>query len=172
MKTLFGLAAALTLSLPAAALAQSPIYGSLGYANHHVTDADAGAVQARLGARLSPYFGAEVELSKGVKSGDGQVSGIPLEVEVEHQAAIYGVGFLPITPRADLFVRAGYGETKLNFTAAGGSATDRNTSWNFGAGGQYFLDDKNGVRLDYTHHDFMKSEDTADVWVVAYTRKF
>ena len=39
-------------------------------------------------------------------------------------------------------------------------------------GGQYFLDDKNGVRLDYTHHDFMKSEDTADVWAVAYTRKF
>lgn len=172
MKTLFGLAAALTLSLPAAALAQSPIYGSLGYANDHVADADAGAVQARLGARLSPFFGAEVELSRGVKSGDGQVSGVPVEVEVVHQAAFYGVGFLPITPRADLFARVGFGETKLDFAAAGRSVTDRNTSWNYGLGGQYFLDDRNGVRLDYTHHDFMKSEDTADVWALGYTRKF
>ena len=64
MKTLIGLAAALTVSVPAAALAQSPIYGSLGYANDHVANADAGAVQARLGARFIPYLGAEVELSK------------------------------------------------------------------------------------------------------------
>ena len=172
MKTLFGLAAAVALSLPAAALAQSPIYGSLGYANDHVADADAGAVQARLGARLSPYFGAEAELSRGVKSGDGQVAGVPVEVEVAHQAAVYGVGFLPLSPRADLFVRVGYGETKLDVSAAGRSATDRNTSWNYGLGGQYFLDDRNGVRVDYTQHDFMDSPETADVWAVAYTRKF
>ena len=172
MKTLIGLAAALTVSVPAAALAQSPIYGSLGYANHHLADADAGAVQARLGARFNPYLGAEAELSKGVASGDGQISGIPVEVDVEHQAAVYGVGFLPITPRADLFARVGYGETKINVSTAAGSATDRNTSWNYGLGGQYFLDDNNGVRLDYTRHDFMDSSDTADVWQLGYTRKF
>lgn len=172
MKTLIGLAAALTVSVPAAALAQSPIYGSLGYANDHVADADAGAVQARLGARFIPYLGAEVELSKGVKSGDGNVSGIPVEVDVEHQAAIYGVGFLPISPRADLFARVGYGETKLAFQSGGATRTDRNTSWNYGAGGQYFFDDANGVRLDYTRHDFMDSSDTADVWSLGYTRKF
>lgn len=44
-------------------------------------------------------------------------------------------------------------------------------SWNYGVGGQYFFDGKNGVRVDYTRQDF-SGMPTEDTWSVAYTRRF
>ncbi len=178
MKSLIALAAttALTLSIPAIASAQSlsptTVYGSLGYANANIDDVNLGAIQGRLGARFGQYLGVEGELAGGVKSDDTNVAGVPVNVKLQHQAAIYGVGYLPLSPQADLFARVGYGNSKIKASAAGASAADDGDSWNYGVGGQYFLDDKNGVRLDYTRHDFKDSSTNADVWAVGYTRKF
>ena len=60
----------------------------------------------------------------------------------------------------------------LLVSAAGTSASDDGDSWNYGVGGQYSFDGKNGVRADYTRHDFKDSSTNADVWSVAYVRKF
>ena len=57
-------------------------------------------------------------------------------------------------------------------SAAGTSASDDGESWNYGVGGQYFFDDKNGVRADYTRHDFKDSSTDANTWSVSYVRKF
>lgn len=178
MKSLIALAAttALTLAVPAIASAQSlsptTVYGSLGYANANIDDVNLGAIQGRVGARFGQYLGVEGELAAGVKEDSVSVAGTSVDVKLQHQAAIYGVGYLPVSPQADLFARVGYGTSKIKASAAGTSAADDGESWNYGVGGQYFLDDKNGVRVDYTRHDFKDSSENADVWAVGYTRKF
>lgn len=168
-----GLAAA-TL-VPAAASAQDlapAAYGTLGYSAAGADGVNLGALQGRLGARFGKYLGVEGEAAFGVDGDKTYVAGAPVKVEEKHQVAAYGVGYLPVAPNADLFVRAGYGNTKLKASAAGTSASDDGDSWNYGVGGQYFFNDKNGVRADYTRHDFVGDGPNANVWSLAYVRKF
>jgi outer membrane immunogenic protein len=181
MKSLaiIGAVGALGLAVPLAAHAQSasmfqPItgYGSIGYAGAQSDGVDLGAIQGRLGARFGRYFGLEGELSGGVKSDSVTNSGITTDVKLRNQEAAYVVGFLPLTPKFDLIGRVGYGGTSLRLKTLGVSSTDTEESWNFGAGAQYVFDGKNGVRLDYTRHDFEHGPATADVWSVGYVRNF
>lgn len=162
-------------AVPALASAQdtaSPqVYGTVGYANAKDDDANLGAIQGRLGARWG-YFGVEGELAGGVKSDDVNVGGTNVNVKLRHQEAIYGVGFLPVSPNLDLFARVGYGNTDIKASSAGLSTTGHDQSWNYGVGGQYFFTDKDGVRVDYTRYDFQHGSENADVWGVAYVRKF
>jgi len=170
--------AVLALAIPAMASAQTAptgasYYGSLGYAGASVGGYDLGAVQGRLGVRFGEHFGVEGELSGGTNGDKATIGGAPVKVDLQNQAAIYGVGFLPLSPNIDLIARVGYGESKIKASTVNGvSAVADGDSWNYGVGGQYHFDDKNAVRADYTRHDFQDSGANADVWAVAYVRKF
>jgi opacity protein-like surface antigen len=192
MKTLIATAsaAAAFCVMPALAQAQEAptgVYGTLGYADAHSNSSDLGVIQGRLGYRVMPYAGVEGEAAFGVKKDDVDVStalgDINGRAELKHEFAAYGVGFLPVSPNADLLARVGYGTSRVKVSApaqtVGGvalpaaSASDNQDSWNFGVGGQYHFDGKNGVRLDYTRQEFTKdSYGHADVYSVAYTRRF
>lgn len=177
MKTLI---AASTLALifvaPAAAIAQeagtTSVYGTLGYAGSNTEGSDLGAIQGRVGARLGKYVGIEGELGAGVKNDKTTVAGTDIKIAPQHQAAVYGVGFLPVAPNVDLFARVGYGTTKTKVSGGGTSVTDDSDSWNYGVGGQYMVDGKNGVRADYTRYDYRDSSANANVWALSYLRKF
>jgi outer membrane immunogenic protein len=180
MKTLIATSAAIllaTAAIPAVADAQdantgTSFYGTLGYAGANAEGVDLGAIQGRVGARFGQYLGVEGELAGGVAKDKTWVAGTPVKIGLDHQAAVYGVGFVPVTPNVDLFARVGYGTTKLSASAAGTSASTDGDSWNYGVGGQYSFDGKNGVRADYTRYDFTDGGDNANVWSVAYVRKF
>ncbi|MEO8113568.1 MAG: porin family protein [Phenylobacterium sp.] len=171
-------AAALLAALPAIAQAQdatgqSGLYGNLGYSNLNDDNVNLGAIQGRLGYRFGQHLGVEGELAGGVKGDAVNVAGTNVNVDLQHQAAIYGVGFLPLTPNIDLLGRVGYGSTKIKGSALGQSASDDGDSWNFGVGGQYRFDDANGVRLDYTRQEFRGSDaGSANVWSLGYVRRF
>ena len=171
-------AAALAALTPAFAQAQTAavapgIYGSLGYAHSDLGgDVETGAIQGRLGYRVHPHFGVEGELAGGVKSDHVTVGGTRVKVEQEHSLGAYGVGFLPVSPNTDLLARVGYGNTKMKASAGGTSAADDGDSWNFGVGAQHHFDGQNGVRLDYTRHEFRGGDGKANVWSMAYTRRF
>jgi outer membrane immunogenic protein len=180
MKTLIATAASavLAIAIPVLAGAQTAptgttFYGSLGYAAGNVDGYDLGALQGRLGARFGQHFGVEGELSGGVSGDKTSIGGVPVKVDLQNQAAIYGVGYLPLTPNFDLLARVGYGDIKIKASTVNGvSAAADGGSWNYGVGGQYHFDDKNAVRADYTRHDFQDSGANADVWSVAYVRTF
>ena len=179
MKSLIALAAttAVILAAPAIASAQSlsptTVYGSLGYANASIDDLNLGSVQGRLGARFGQYVAIEGEVAGGVKEDSIAVTpAISVDFKVKSQLAVYAVGFLPVNPQFDLLARVGYGHSEIEASGAGATASADGDSWNYGVGGQYFFDEKNGVRVDYTRHDFKDSSDDADVWAVAYTHKF
>ncbi|HKT55031.1 MAG TPA: porin family protein [Caulobacteraceae bacterium] len=164
------------LAAAAPAFAQDPWavngYGTLGYTDYNAHSANVGAITGRLGARFGQYFGVEGELSGGVSNDHINYYGTRTNVHVNDQFAGYGVAFLPVLPNADLFARVGYGQTQLHLSNANGSGTGNENSWNIGAGGQYFFDGKDGVRLDYTRFNAEHSDFNSNVWSVAYVRKF
>ena len=178
MKTLIiAAASAATVAAFAPAVASAQVsnvtgYGSVGYSHHDLEGADVGAIQGRLGARFGQYVGVEGELGLGVLKDNLSVGGVDGKAKMNYSAAAYAVGFLPVGEKADLYVRGGYGKTKGSVTVPGAFERVSGESWNYGAGGQYLFDGKNGVRADYTRHDFTDGGGKADVYSVGYVHKF
>jgi hypothetical protein len=187
MKTLIATAAsvaALCALAPAIASAQTAapassglfgpptFYGTLGYAGTDLDHVDVGAIQGRLGARFGQYFGVEGELSTGVKDDKIDVGGSEAKVKLDSQEAIYGVGYLPLSSNFDLLARVGYGHSSGSGSVACVTADVKGDSWNYGVGGQYMFDAKNGLRADYTREEFQDKGGDANVWAVSYVRKF
>jgi hypothetical protein len=178
MKSLIVAASAVAMASLAPALAQAQTAPTTGaYVNLGVAHADAGQpnyelLQGKLGYRFNTYLGVEGELATGLKGHDDTIGGVNVHSKVEHEAAAYGVGFLPLSPNTDLIARVGYGTTKIKAKAAGVSGSDSAESWNFGVGAQHYFDGVNGVRIDYTHQEFNHNQGNAEVFGVAYTRRF
>ena len=165
--------AALAIAAPASAQTTNSLsnvswYGNLGYSDFNPNNANLSAITARIGARFGQYFGVEGELSGGI--GNSRYDGASLHLQ--NQEAIYGVGFLPVAPNADLFARVGYGGADYKASFAGNDFHGNLQSWNFGVGGQYFFDHANGIRVDYTREDATDHGPDANVWGVSYVRKF
>lgn len=178
-KSLIAAASLAVVAVAAPAMAQDVgqiqphVYGTVGYANVGPGAANLDALQGRLGYRLNNWFGVEGELGVGLGGDKVDVApGVEAKVKMEHQEALYGVGFLPITPQFDLIGRVGYGNTKLKTKVADLSDSDNVQSWNFGAGGQYHFDAQNGVRAEYTRHEYQGGDGHADVWSIGYNRRF
>jgi len=190
MKILIAAASAALCLAPAVALAQTAavptgLYGTLGFADAHTDGVNLGAIQGRLGWRFNNWLGVEGELAAGLNDDKTTttVGGVDIDtkVKLQNSEAIYGVGFLPLSSNFDLLARIGYGDSRVKATASavgtGGpissSQSASGNSWNYGVGAQYHFDDKNGVRGDYTHEEFTgDNSGHADVWAIAYTRRF
>ena len=170
------LAAALAVSLTAVAapaFAQS-VDGSIGYSKVDADGLDLGAVTARLTWNFNDVLGIEGEGSIGVDDDRVSFAGPPatnVDVELKHTAAIYGVAGVPFGENGRLFARVGYGTQKIEASSAGVAIDGSEESVNYGVGAQFFFDGANGIRADYTKHDFNDSGD-ADVWSVSYVRRF
>ena len=128
------------------------------------------ALQLVTGALAVRQDAGKGEAAIGVRDDDVDIGGTNVNVELKHQLAAYVVGFAPVSANTDVFARFGYGTTKIKGSALGVSASDDGSSWNYGVGAQHHFDGVNGVRIDWTRHDF--DGGNADVWAVAYTRKF
>ncbi|CAN7176584.1 porin family protein [Phenylobacterium sp. LjRoot225] len=179
MKSLIAVATVAVAAIAAPAFAQDQVapttgvYANLGYAHSSPGDADLDTIQGRIGYRVNNWFGVEGELSGGLGSDEVSIApGVDAKVKLKHQEAIYGVGFLPLTPQWDLIGRVGYGNTRIRTSSGGVSASDNQQSWNFGGGAQYNIDGLNGIRADYTRYEFEGGDGHADVLAVAYNRKF
>jgi len=180
MKTLvIAASAAAALAIAAPAFADSPTYdgttyyGDLGYSNLSASggEPDFSAVTGRLGARFGKYLGLEGELSAGVNSQHVDIGGVSGNLGMNQQYAVYGVGYLPVTPNADLLARIGYGATDFHTSVPNEPYRGQDNSWNLGVGGQYFFDSHNGVRADYTRSDYERGPD-GNTWALAFVRKF
>jgi outer membrane immunogenic protein len=155
-------AAAIAVAAPAAA----QVDASIGYSHVDADDANLGAITGRVGMRAG-WLGAEGEVSFGV--GDDDVGAA--KVNLDNQWAVYGKAIAPIQDTFDVFARIGYGESRIETKVAGVTSKNTDQSWNYGVGAEFFLDGNNGVRADYTRHNFDENED-ADVWSLSYVRRF
>ena len=106
----------------------------------------------------------------------------PTSVWLDAPGAGYVVGFLPVTPRFDVLARVGYGASKYRVSPAGFSRYDVNENGiRYGVGAQYFLDGRNGLRVDYTRQHmnnwsdaggYLGTGNEASVWSVSLAHKF
>ncbi|RYE54003.1 MAG: porin family protein [Rhizobiaceae bacterium] len=171
---LLSVAALTVIAAPAAAqsVTSPQLTGSVGYTHFDSDEGDLGAISGRLNARFNQYFGVEGEASVGVKDETLDVAGTDVRVEHKYDAAVYGVATLPINPNFEVFGRVGYGTTKIEASAAGISEDDNAESWNYGVGANYFFDDRNGIRADFTRRDFTDDRGEANTYGLGYVRRF
>lgn len=179
--------AALALASSASARA-ADLYGMVGYAHfdQDLRDTQLGAIQGRFGAKFTPHIGVEGEAALGVSGDKWNAQYLPAGMylrsatDLNYQVAVYAVGYLPVSPKAELLARVGYGRTELERDWSAhdlngpqqATVTTHSDSWNYGVGGQYYFDGKNGVRLDYTRHDASGDDNDVDVWSIGYARRF
>jgi hypothetical protein len=174
------LAAAAAIAAPASAQSIADLkpvsyYGSAGYTGIDYLGNNLGAVTLRVGANAGKYLGAEVEGAFGVADAGLSYPGIgSAKIHLNNEYAGYVVGRYPVLPNLDLLARVGYGHQEIKASVTGlGSATDGVDSLNYGVGGQYQFDAKNGLRLEWTRYDFRASNTKpADAWTLSYVYKF
>jgi hypothetical protein len=173
-------AAAALFAAGAASAQMAPLYGSIGY-SHYGAEVDGdelnlGAITGRIGARLHPNFAIEGEGSFGVRDEEETSGGFTASLGLNHQVLGYAVGFIPVSPNAELFGRIGYGVTDIEFELKGPgiseSASESEGTIGLGVGGQYFFDGLNGVRAEYTRYDFQDDGGDIDSVSISYVRRF
>lgn len=162
-------------------------YGNVGFGVVEGRQITIETVTARLGARFGSYVGVEGEVSVGINK-DRFIYSPPCAVPVcplfailspagiSNAEAVYAVGYFPVWKNADLFARVGYGVTNISSVVQGSAVQ----SVNIGAGAQYFVDDSNGLRIEFTRATFNNNSvvgkealgSGASVWSLAYTRRF
>lgn len=178
--TFISTSAAALFALASPALAQTAAapatgaYGTLGGTHTEAGGSDANfeALQGRLGYKFHPNFGVEAEGAVGVSGYDTTIAGVATHLKQKHSLGAYAVASAPIGDRFEAFARLGYGTTRIRAETPTVAISDANDSINYGVGGQYMFTDKDGLRADWTRHDFRHDQGKADVWGLSYVRKF
>ena len=133
-----------------------PGYATLGATHISGNGFALEALTAGLGLRIGRYFGAEGELSFGANKHRFLYSNCPpglfcvaafvppppVKVSLETSGAVYATGFLPLSEKAEIFARIGYGWADLAAVSV--------DSFRLGIGAQYRLDESNGLRIAFT----------------------
>ncbi len=148
MKTFALVAAAAAVAMiatPAAAqsTATGSWYAGAGYTHYDLDNAEVGGVTGRLGYRLHPNFAVEGEATVGVEDDDN--------AELDNAAGVYAVGILPVTPSLDLFARLGYQQLSVDGTGPVADIDDSGPG--YGAGANFRVNDRFGIRGEYTRLD-------------------
>jgi hypothetical protein len=169
-------ASAQTLALPSY-LAPLSYNASLGYTGLSWAGNNLGAVTLRAGADFGKYLGVEGEGSFGVSDAAVSLGDVSAKTHLNNAYAGYFVGRYPIMPNGNLFARVGYGHIDARQSAAAGgqsaSVAEGVDTLNYGAGGEYLFDGKNGLRIEYTRYDLRTDNaKDADTWSLSYVRKF
>ena len=169
-------ASAQTLALPSY-LAPLSYNASLGYTGSTFAGNNLGAVTIRAGADFGKYVGVEGEGSFGVSDAAVSLGGASAKTHLNNEYAGYFVGRYPIMPNGNLFARVGYGHLDIRQSASFGgqsaSIAGGVDTLNYGAGGEYLFDGKNGLRIEYTRYDLRTDNaKDADTWSLSYVHKF
>lgn len=194
MKFVVAAAAIAAMGIAAPAMAQEAsaptttgLYGNLGWAGTDTHDSMTNSIQGRAGWRFGRYLGVEGEVSGGLNTDHYTFApGTAGQTTVGEKQALAGagylVGFLPVAPRLDLLARVGYGASRYDLSPAGLPGYHVNEDGvRFGAGAQYFFDNANGVRADYTREQmdnitdpagYFAGDHHADVGAVSFVHKF
>jgi hypothetical protein len=145
--------------------AAGQVYINGGYNHFQTKTADTGTVNGRVGYQITPNFAVEGEGGIGIN--DDKVNGVT--VKTRGTLGAFAVVSAPVAERLSLMGRAGYVHQWAEAKASGVKAKDDDGSFAIGVGGQYMLDDANGVRLDYTRYTEGKG---TNGYAVSYVRKF
>ena len=124
-----------------------------------------GVAQGRVGYNFTPNFAVEGEAGLGGVT--DKIGGVSLRTRGTLGA--FAVASAPVAERFALIGRAGYVQTWAEAKALGVKSESDDGSFAVGVGGQYMIDDANGIRADYTRYT---KDNGRDGVAVSYVRKF
>ncbi len=145
------------------------VYGSVGFQNtsNDKLGTDLNSVDARVGTKITPHFGVEGEAAFGTNkdtTGWGHVN------KLTNKAAVYGVGYLPVSQSFDLIGRVGVSDTNLKSPA--NNKYEEGTALDYGVGAQYHINPSYALRADLTRSDFNGDKGNATTSTVSLVKKF
>lgn len=153
------------------------LYASLGYGANRIYDTALDtsdnfgtSVIGRLGVSSASWYGAEMELAKGVSKSELTPT---TDRGIDTQAAIFGVARLPITrsERARLLGRVGYHVTSVETDVAGVSTTVNEDGVAAGLGLEYDVTPKSTIRLDGTGYA-LENDTISATAAISYQLRF
>lgn len=171
MKMLAISAAAITAVLMAATPASARVvgdtgfYASLGYTQYDVEEIDVGGATLRAGYKFHPNFGVEGEATVGIQGDEADALGTPVDVELENQFGVYGIGFLPVSDNFEVFGRVGYATIDAEASLGGFTAGTEDEGVGLGAGINWGITENFGIRAEYTR---LEASDDDNEGVNAY----
>lgn len=154
-------------------------YGALGVTTY---EAETYGADAKLGYNFNRYFGVEAQGVLGLSTDSSPIADFEgaatVSIKPEYTLGAFAVARLPLSERVEIFARGGVHNTRTNIqisNALGTNVDEDKTGFAAGAGLQYNLDPKNGLRAEYTYLDNNESSfGTVDREIVSlsYVRKF
>lgn len=149
-KIVISVAAILAGAIAAPAAANAETYANLGYTQFSSDNVDVGGATARLGYKFTPNFGVEGEASFGLDEDSADVLGSPVDIKLNQEYGVYGIGFLPLGETVELFGRVGYVNVDAASSFGGFNVGIDEDGVGFGGGVQWNFTPKFGVRAEYT----------------------
>lgn len=156
MKKSVILAAAVAVATAIAAPAMAETNFSVGYTTLDLDPGDLGALTGRAGWN-NGIVGLEGEASLGVA--DDTIFGN--KVELNSILGVFGVLQGELSPNFVVFGRAGFARYDIDVNGTGFD----DTGPAYGVGANWFFDQSNGVRFEYTNYD------DADSFGISYVRR-
>jgi outer membrane immunogenic protein len=141
-----------------------------GYSNVEIGDAQFDAISLRAGYDFNETFGVEGQLDFGIGDDSLTLGAVTADVELNYSAGFYGIARLPVAENANLFGRLGYVTTEVEGSIAGFVADESDDGFSFGVGGEYYFDNANGVRVEYTRTDYDDGE--GDTFGISWVHRF
>jgi len=150
--------------------AEQPPSSSLHFTSTHQAideQAPSSAAQLRSATRVNRRMGFETESYAGAASDRYLSAGMQRDFERDRRPAAYGVVYMPVAPRAQLFARVGYGGSKA------GLGDPRDDTLKYGAGAEWRRSERSGIRADYTRQQGAPRKSVkADIVSVGFVRRF
>ncbi|WP_404364513.1 porin family protein [Marinobacter sp.] len=116
-------------------------------------DFDLGALVGKAGAKLTPYFAAELRAGFGVADESVSANGFTGELELDYLVGGYAVGGIPNETPFYPYVVIGYtkGELTASVSGPGGSASisESESDLSYGVGADFFVTERFLVNAEY-----------------------
>ena len=142
---------------------------SAGYERADFDGVELDTISLRGRYMFNERFGAEGQLNFGL--GDESVDfGIATaDVSLDYGVGAFAFANLISNEGLNVFGRLGYIHAEIEADAAGITVSEDDGAFAAGIGAEFFFDDNNGVRFDYTWADY---DDSANFYGVSYVRRF
>ena len=108
---------------------------------------------AMIGYEINPYLSIEAEASLALSKDKVAVSGSVVELGMEHFAT-FAKFSLPTSGSIKPYARLGMSKGEASVTVGSVTLSANDTSFSYGLGAEYILNDNSGIRFDYSTADY------------------
>ncbi len=165
LKMLLSAGAAAAVLATGAYAQDGQAYIGLGVSRVDAEDVDLNALNVRLGADLTEFFGIEGEGMIGI--GDDTIAGV--KVKLNYGLAGFVRARAPLGDGFSVHARAGYGWFESEASFGGLTVSDDESGFGYGVGAEWMFAGPNGLRFDYTRFNL---DDDVNTWTLTYVRRF